>query len=120
MTDFDELKDRALKNPKIKTEYDRLDPIYKFVGASKDDLRRYDSADHLKTEAEMAAYINAAMVLGGDDRAFLVWALDVVDRAYRRLGQQLGRPQRFDGLIAHIKAGGVPADFLSPAERTQD
>jgi hypothetical protein len=119
MTDFDALKERALKDPEIKAEYDRLGPIYQFVGASKDDLRRCDGADHLKTEEEMAAFLEAVMVEAGDDLAFKSWAFDVVARAFKRLGPQPGRPENWDGLIDLIKAGGVPADFLSPIERVQ-
>lgn len=113
MTRVSVLLEEWLKNPEFKAEYDRLGPIYEFVGASKDDLRRYDSADYLKTEEEMAAFLGAALVEAGNDLAFKGWALDVVARAYRRLG----RPENFDGLVEAIKAGGVPADFLSPAER---
>ncbi|WP_342627768.1 type II toxin-antitoxin system VapB family antitoxin [Nguyenibacter vanlangensis] len=30
------------------------------------------------------------------------------------------RPESWDGLLAAIKAGGVPDDFLDPADRAQD
>ncbi|MBB2168576.1 AbrB/MazE/SpoVT family DNA-binding domain-containing protein [Gluconacetobacter aggeris] len=30
------------------------------------------------------------------------------------------RPENWDGLLAAIRAGGVPDDFLGPADRAQD
>jgi probable addiction module antidote protein len=42
---------------------------------------RYDSADYLKTEEDIAAYLEAVMEEGGDDPAYVTRALGVVARA---------------------------------------
>ena len=42
---------------------------------------RYDSADYLRTEEDIAAYMEAAMEEGGDDPAYVARALGVVARA---------------------------------------
>jgi hypothetical protein len=70
-------------------------------------------ADDLKTEQDIAAFLEAAAEEGGNDPAFMARGLDVVARARKRLG----RPEDWNGLFDAIKAGGVPSDFLSPGER---
>lgn len=42
---------------------------------------RYDTADYLKSEEDIAAYLEAAMEEGGDDHAYITRALGVVARA---------------------------------------
>ncbi|MFU4176153.1 DNA-binding protein [Pseudomonas aeruginosa] len=42
---------------------------------------RYDTADYLKTEDDIAAYIEAVMEEGGDDPAYVARALGDVARA---------------------------------------
>ena len=42
---------------------------------------RYDPADYLKTEEDIAAYLEAVMEDGGDDPAYVARALGVVARA---------------------------------------
>ncbi len=42
---------------------------------------RYDTADYLKSEEEIAAYFEAVMEEGGDDPAYIVCALGAVARA---------------------------------------
>ena len=44
-------------------------------------LRKWDSAEHLETEAEMADYLNACLEEAGDDPAFIAKALGVIARA---------------------------------------
>lgn len=41
---------------------------------SQEVFSRYDSADYLKTEEDIAAYLEAAAELAGDDPAFMAWA----------------------------------------------
>jgi len=41
---------------------------------------RYDSADYLKTEEDIAAYLEAVMEEGDDDPAYVARALGVVAR----------------------------------------
>jgi probable addiction module antidote protein len=47
----------------------------------KEQFARYDSADYLKTEEDIAAYLEAVMEEGGEDPAYVVRALGVVARA---------------------------------------
>lgn len=42
---------------------------------------RYDTADYLKSEEDIAAYLEAVMEEGGDDPAYISRALGVVARA---------------------------------------
>ena len=82
---------------------------------SKEFFSRYDAADGLKTEEDIAAFLEAAAKDGASDPAFMARVLDVVAVARKRRG----RPESWDGLLDAIKAGGVPDDFLSPGERNQ-
>jgi probable addiction module antidote protein len=53
---------------------------------------RYDSADYLRTEEDIAAYLEAAMDEGQDDPAYVARALGVVARARNMtaLAQEVG------------------------------
>ena len=42
---------------------------------------KWDSAEHLKTEEDMAAYLEACLEEAGDDPAFIAKALGVIARA---------------------------------------
>jgi probable addiction module antidote protein len=44
-------------------------------------LARWDSAEHLKTDEDIAAYLDACFDEAGDDAAFIAHALGVVARA---------------------------------------
>lgn len=44
-------------------------------------LRKWDSAEHLKTEEDMALYLDACLQEAGDDAAFIVKALGIIARA---------------------------------------
>ena len=44
-------------------------------------LRRWDSAEHLKTPEDMAAYLEACLQEAGDDAAFIAKALGNIARA---------------------------------------
>ena len=44
-------------------------------------LRKWDSAEHLKTEEDMAMYLQACMDEAGDDAAFIAAALGNIARA---------------------------------------
>jgi len=48
---------------------------------TEEQFARYDSADYLKTEEDIAAYLEAVMEEGGDDPAYIARALGVVARA---------------------------------------
>ena len=47
----------------------------------EEQFARYDSADYLKTEEDIAAYLEAVMEEGGEDPGYVVRALGVVARA---------------------------------------
>jgi probable addiction module antidote protein len=44
-------------------------------------LRKWDSAEHLKTDEDMAMYLQACMEEAGDDAAFIAAALGNIARA---------------------------------------
>jgi probable addiction module antidote protein len=44
-------------------------------------LRKWDSAEHLKTDEDMAAYLEACMEEAGDDAAFIAKAIGNIARA---------------------------------------
>ena len=44
-------------------------------------LRKWDSAEHLKTEGDMALYLEACLDEAGEDAAFIVKALGTIARA---------------------------------------
>ena len=58
----------------------------------EEQFARYDSADYLKTEEDIAAYLEAVMEEGGDDAAYIARALGVVARARNMtaLAQEVG------------------------------
>ena len=59
---------------------------------TEEEFARYDSADYLKTEEDIAAYLEAVMEEGGDDPAYIARALGVVARARNMtaLAQEVG------------------------------
>lgn len=48
---------------------------------SKIKLKKWDSAEHLKTEEDMAMYLDACFAEAGDDAAFIAKALGTIARA---------------------------------------
>ena len=70
---------------------------------------RYDSAEYLKTEDDIAAYIEACMDEGGEDPAFIAQALGVVARA--RNMSQLARDTGMtrEGLYKSLSGAGNPS-----------
>lgn len=72
-------------------------------------LAPYDSADYLKTDADIAGYLSAAAELGGDDPAYMAQALAVVARA--RNQSQLARDAHLsrEGLRKALAPGGNPS-----------
>ena len=44
-------------------------------------LRKWDSAEHLKTDEDMALYLEACLQEAGDDAAFIAKALGTIARA---------------------------------------
>ena len=48
---------------------------------SKIKLRKWDSAEHLRTDEDMAAYLDACFEEAGDDPAFISKALGTITKA---------------------------------------
>jgi probable addiction module antidote protein len=72
-------------------------------------VSRYDTADYLKTEKDIARYLEAVMDEGGDDAAYVAHALGVVARA--RNMSQLARAAGMtrEGLYKALSRKGNPS-----------
>ena len=70
---------------------------------------RYDAADYLKTEADMAAYLEACMDEAGDDAAYIAAALGDIARARGmvQLAQDTGLTR--EGLYKALSPEGNPS-----------
>lgn len=70
---------------------------------------RYDSAEYLKTDDDIAAYLQACMEEGGDDPAFIAHALGVVARARNisRIARDTGLSR--EGIYKALSADGNPS-----------
>lgn len=79
---------------------------------------RYDTADYLKTEADIAAYLEAAIEEGGNDPAFVARALGVVARARNlsQLARETGMSR--EGLYKALSGEGNPS-FATVAKIVQ-
>jgi probable addiction module antidote protein len=71
--------------------------------------KRWDSAAHLKTEEDIAAYLNAAMAESSDDPAFLAHALGVAARAHNisQIARDAGMTRA--GLYRALSSEGNPS-----------
>jgi probable addiction module antidote protein len=79
------------------------------AGKVQETFSRYDSADYLKTEEDITAYMEAVMEEGGDDPAFVAQALGAVARA--RNMSQLARDTGMtrEGLYKALSGQGNPS-----------
>jgi probable addiction module antidote protein len=70
---------------------------------------RFDAADYLETEADIAAYLEAVMEEAGDDPAVIARALGVVARARNlsRLARDVGMSR--EGLYKALSGEGNPS-----------
>jgi probable addiction module antidote protein len=70
---------------------------------------RFDSADYLRSEQDIAAYVNAVLEEGGDDPAYVAHALGTAARAYGmvRLAKQTGITR--EGLYKALSKDGNPS-----------
>lgn len=77
--------------------------------AAKETFSRWDAADHLKTKAQIAAYLEACMEEGGDDSALLAAALGDIARArgMAQLAKATGLTR--EGLYKSLAADGNPS-----------
>ena len=75
----------------------------------KEKFSRYDTADYLKCEEDMVAYLEASMEEAGDDPAFIAVALGNIARAYGmvRLAKDTGLTR--EGLYKALSADGNPS-----------
>jgi probable addiction module antidote protein len=81
----------------------------KTEAATRLGLAAYDSADFLKTEADVAGYLAAAAELAGDDPAYMAQALAVAARArnFSQLAREAGLSR--EGLRKALAPGGNPS-----------
>jgi probable addiction module antidote protein len=70
---------------------------------------RYDSADYLETEEDIAAYLDAVTAEDADDPAYLAQALGVVARARNisQLARDAGMSR--EGIYKALSEGGNPS-----------
>jgi probable addiction module antidote protein len=76
---------------------------------STERFTRYDTADYLKSEEDMVAYLKACMEEAGDDPAFIAAALGTIARAHGmvRLAKDTGLTR--EGLYKALSADGNPS-----------
>lgn len=76
---------------------------------NQETFSRYDTADYLKTEEDIAAYLEAVMEEGGDDPVFVARALGVVARARNlsQLARDVGMSRQ--GLDKALSGEGNPS-----------
>jgi probable addiction module antidote protein len=76
---------------------------------TEETFSRYDTADYLKSDADIAAYLEAVIEEGGDDPALIAHALGVIARA--RNMSQLARDTGLsrEGLYKALSAEGNPS-----------
>ena len=79
---------------------------------------RYDSADYLETEDDIAAYLDAVMSEGGDDPAYITRALGTVARARNisKLARDTGMSR--EGIYKALSDDGNPS-FATVAKIAQ-
>lgn len=70
---------------------------------------RYDVADYLESEEDMAAYLEACFDEAGDDAAFIAAAIGDIARAYgmARLARETGLTR--EGLYKALSSDGNPS-----------
>src|SRR5215469_17715054 len=75
----------------------------------KEKFSRYDTADYLKSEEDMVAYLEACLEEAPDDPALIAAALGDIARAYGmvRLAKDTGLTR--EGLYKALSAGGNPS-----------
>jgi probable addiction module antidote protein len=83
--------------------------VSKAKSRRKETFSRYDTADYLKTDDDMMAYLEACMDEADDDPALIAVALGNVARAYgmARLAQETGLTR--EGLYKSLSAEGNPS-----------
>lgn len=77
--------------------------------SEKVEFSRYDSADYLKTEEDIALYLEAVMEEGGDDPAYVTHALGVVARAQNMMALSEATGMSRAGLYKALSGSGNPS-----------
>jgi len=75
---------------------------------NNEEFSRYDSADYLQSDADIAEYLAAVMEEEGDDPAYIARALGVVARAQNmsQLARETGLSR--EGLVRALSGQGNP------------
>jgi len=73
------------------------------------EFSRYDTADYLKNDEDIEAYLEAVMEEGGNDPSYIVHALGVVARAQNmsKLAREAGMSR--EGLYKALSGKGNPS-----------
>jgi probable addiction module antidote protein len=73
-----------------------------------ENFTNYDTAEHLKTDTDMAAYLDACLEEAGDDPAFIAHALGIIARArgMTQLARDTGLAR--ENLYKTLSADGNP------------
>ncbi len=71
-------------------------------------ISRYDTAEYLKSDEDIQAYLNAVLEEGGDDPAYLIHALGIIARAKNmsQLARDTGLSR--EGLYKALSEEGNP------------
>jgi len=71
-------------------------------------ITRYDTAEHLKTDENIQAYLDAVLEEGGDDPAYIIHALGIIARAKNmsQLARDTGLSR--EGLYKALSEEGNP------------
>ena len=79
------------------------------MAKAKVTYNRYDTADYLRTEEDIALYMEAVMEEGGDDANFIAHALGDVARARNmsQLAREVGMTR--EGLYKALSSDGNPS-----------
>lgn len=76
---------------------------------TKETFSRYDTADYLRSEADVVAYLQACIDEAGDDPAFIAAALGNVARAYGMMQLAKNTGLTREGLYKALSAEGNPS-----------
>lgn len=75
----------------------------------RETFTRYDTADYLRSEADMVAYLAACMEEAGDDPAFIAAALGNIARARGMVQLAKDTGMTREGLYKALSAEGNPS-----------
>ena len=79
------------------------------MARKKETFSRYDTADYLKSEADMVAYLQACMEEAGDDPEFIAVALGNIARARGMMQLAKATGMTREGLYKALAKGGNPS-----------